>query len=125
MPRYKKYSSKGNEPTTLIAFNMVCHGLSQNANNHQLNSYRDVIVGKPYSEICDNIAVKIIYEPYAVYWQDNGMKFKNGQLHSSRPSPISTYLTLNQISLDSEMVQTFVGHNHISHVDIAREGVNK
>ena len=56
VPRYKKYSSKGKEPTTLIAFNMVCHGLSQNANNHQLNSYRDVIVGKPYSKICDNIS---------------------------------------------------------------------
>ena len=120
MPRYKKYSSKGNEPTTLIAFNMVCHGLSQNANNHQLNSYRDVIVGKPYSEVCDNIVVKMIYEPYAIYRRDR-LKFKNGRMDVP-DTPISMYLNLKKISLYSEMVQTFVEHNHISHVDIARKG---
>ena len=67
MPRYKKYSTSGIEPTTLITFNMVCHGLSQNTQTHQLNSYRDVIMGKPYDEICDNLAVKMIYEPWGSF----------------------------------------------------------
>ena len=62
VPRYKKYSTNGNEPTTLITFNMVCYGLSQNTQTYQLNSYRDVIIGKPYDEICDNLAVRMAYE---------------------------------------------------------------
>ena len=123
MPRYKKYSSKGNEPATLITFNMVCFGLSQNTKNHQLNSYRDVIMGKSYDEICDNLAVKMIYEPYAIYWSDN-LVFKNGKMDLPY-TPVPKYLPLNQISLDSEMVQTFVEHFGITHVDIAREGVNE
>ena len=122
VPRYKKYSSKGREPTPLIAFSMVCHGLSQNTKNHQLNSYRNVILGKPYSEVCDNIVVKMIYEPYALLRLDR-LKFKNGRMDVPE-TPVSKYLSLNQISLNSEVVQTFLEHNHISHVDIEREGVN-
>ena len=80
-------------------------------------------MGKPYSEICDNLAVKMIYEPYAVYRVDR-LVFKNGKMDVP-PTPVPEYLSLNQISLDSEMVQTFVEHCGISQVDIAREGVNK
>ena len=120
MPKYKKYSSKGNEPTTLISFNMVCHGLSQNTQVHQLNSYRDVIMGKPYYEICDNIAVKLIFEPWSLYRLDQ-MVFENGQMDVP-DTPVPLYLSLNQKSLDSEMVQTFVENSYITHVDITREG---
>ena len=124
MPRYKKYSSKGNDPVTLIAFTMVCSGLSQNTQTHQLNSYRDGITGKPYSEICDNLAVKMIYEPYAVRRLDR-LVFKNGKMDVP-PTPVPIYLSLSRISLDSEMVQTFVEHCGITQVDIAREGsINK
>ena len=125
VPKYKKSASKGDEPTTtLINFNMVCHGLSQNTKNHQLTSYRDVIMGKSYDEICDNLAVKLIYEPYAIYRLDK-LVFKNGKMDLPF-HPVPQYLKdNNQISLDSEMVQTFVEHCGITHVDIAREGVNR
>ena len=116
MPRYKKYSSKGNEPATLINFNMVCHGLSQNTKTFQLNSYRDVIRGQPFSEICDNIAVKMLFEPYAVYRYEQ-FEWKDGRMNLL-DIPYPKYLKLNQMVLDSEMVQTFVDHNHISHVEI-------
>ena len=119
VPRYKKYSTNGIEPTTLITFNMVCHGLSQNTQNHQLNSYRDVIMGKPYNEICDNLAVKMIFEPYAVYGKDR-IVFKNGKMDVPY-SPVPRNLLLNQISLDSEMVQTLVENCNITQVDIERE----
>ena len=102
---------------------MVCHGLSQNTKNYQLNSYRDVIMGKPYSEICDNLAVKIIYDAWSIYRVDQ-IVFKNGRMDLPY-TPFKKFLTLNQISFDSEMVQTFVEHCHISHVDITREVVNK
>ena len=36
-------------------------------------------------------------------------------------SPVPRYLSLNQISLDSEMVQTLVEHSKITQVDIDRE----
>ena len=122
MPKYKKYSSKGDEPTTtLITFNLVCHGLSQNTKNYQLNSYRDVIMGKPYSEICDNLAVKLIYDPWSIYRFDS-MVFKDGKMDLPF-HPVPRYLTLNQKSMDSELVQTFLEHCGITHVDIAREGV--
>ena len=64
----------------------------------------------------------MIYEPYAIYRRDR-LKFKNGRMDVP-DTPISMYLNLKKISLYSEMVQTFVEHNHISHVDIARKGVN-
>ena len=122
MPRHKKYSSKGNDPATLITFNMVCFGLSQNTKNHQLVSYLDVIMGKPYSEICDNLAVKLIFEPYAMFSLEK-LVFKNGKMDLPF-HPVPRYLKdQNQISFDSEMVQTFVEHCGITHVDIAREGV--
>ena len=121
MPRHKKYSSKGNDPATLITFNMVCFGLSQNTKNHQLVSYLDVIMGKPYSEICDNLAVKMVYEPYSIFRLER-LVFKNGKMDVPNV-PIPRYIVTNQKSLDSEMVQTLVEHSHISHVDIAREGV--
>ena len=120
VPRYKKHSSKGSEPVTLISFNMVCHGLSQNTKNHQLKSYRDVIMGKPYYEICDNKAVKMVYDPWSLYRLDK-MEFKNGKMDVPH-TPVPRYLSLNQISLDSEMVQTFVENCNITHVDITREG---
>ena len=118
MPRYKKYSTNGIEPTTLITFNLVCHGLSQNTQTHQLSSYRDVIMGKPYDEICDNLAVKMIYEPWAVYGRDRFV-FKNGKMDVPY-TPVPGYLSVNQISLDSEMVQTLVEHSKITQVDIER-----
>ena len=119
VPRYKKYSTSGIEPTTLITFNMVCHGLSQNTQTHQLNSYRDVIMGKPYNEICDNILVKMIFEPFAVYSRDR-LVFKNGKMDVPY-SPVPAYLSTNMISLDSEMVQTLVEHSKITQVDIQRK----
>ena len=36
-------------------------------------------------------------------------------------SPVQSLLSLNQISLDSEMVQTLVEHSKITQVDIQRE----
>ena len=119
VPRYKKYSTNGIEPTNLITFNMVCHGLSQNTQTHQLNSYRDVIMGKPYNEICDNLAVKMIFEPYAAKGSDRFV-FKNGKMDVPY-TPVPLYLSWNQISLDSEMVQTLVEHSKITQVDIERE----
>ena len=78
-------------------------------------------MGKPYSEICDNLAVKMIFEPYAIYKFEK-LVFKNGKMDLPY-SPVPTYLSANQISLDSEIVQTLVEHCGITHVDIAREGV--
>ena len=122
MPKYKKYSSKGSEPTTLINFNMVCYGISQNTQKHQLQSYRDAIIGKPYYELCDNLASKLIYEPYGLYRFDQ-MVFKNGKMHVPY-SPVPRYLKLTQISLDSEIVQSFMELSNITHMDVMREDVN-
>ena len=36
-------------------------------------------------------------------------------------TPVQSLLSLNQISLDSEMVQTLVEHSKITQVDIQRE----
>ena len=103
---------------------MACHGLSQNTKDQKLNSYRDEIMGKPYSEICDNLAVKMIFEPYAIFRLEK-LVFNNGKMDLPF-HPVPRYLKdQNQISFDSEMVQTFVEHCGITHVDIAREGVNK
>ena len=101
----------------------MCHGLSQNTKKHHLNSYRNEILGKPYHEICDNIAVKMIYKPWAVYIADQ-LIFKNGKMDVPY-TPVPIYLSMNQISFDGEIVQTFVEHCGISQVDIAREAVNK
>ena len=123
MPKYKKYSSKGSEPTTLINFNMVCYGLSQNTQKHQLYSYRDAIMGKPYNELCDNIASKLIYEPYAIYRFDR-IVFKNGRMDIPN-TPVPRYLKLTRMCLDSELVQTFIEHVDITKLDIFRESVNR
>ena len=80
-------------------------------------------MGKPYSEICDNLAVKMIYEPYAMMVNEK-LVFKNGKMDLPY-TPLPIFLPLNQISFDSEIVQTFVEHYGITHVDIAREGVNE
>ena len=111
-------SSNESLPSTLVTFKMVCSGLSQNTQNFQLQSYRDKIIGKPYHEICDNIAVKMIYEPWSIYRSDQ-MVFKNGKMDIPH-TPIPVYLSMNQISLDSEMIQTLVEHCRITHVDIKR-----
>ena len=65
----------------------------------------------------------MIYEPNAIYRFDK-LVFKNGKMDLPF-HPIPKYLKNNQISLDSEMVQTFVEHVGITHMDIAREGVNR
>ena len=80
-------------------------------------------MGKPYDEICDNIAVKMIYEPWGLYSADR-MIFKNGKMDLPY-TPVPSYLSRNQISLDSEIVQTFVENCGIKHLDISREAVNK
>ena len=123
VPRYKKYSFKRDEAATLITFNMVCYGLSQNTKKHQLHSYRDEIIGKPYYELCDNLASKLIYEPYSIYRFDR-IVFKNGKMDVPY-MPIARYLELTKISLDSELVQTFIEHANITKLDIKRESVNK
>ena len=116
MPRYKKYSSKEGLPITLIDFTMKCPGMSQNAKNHQLTSYRDVIMGKPYYEICDSNSLKIIHDPWAIYRSDK-LEWKNGKV-AVPYTPVPRYLSLTQISLDSEILQTFVESSNITHVDI-------
>ena len=55
-------------------------------------------MGKPYDEICDNLAVKMIYEPYALY-QLEKLVFKNVEwlqsilffLHHLFESPLSAW----------------------------------
>ena len=67
---YKKVSSKEGLARTVIDFTMSCPGISQNTNIHQLSSYQDAIIGKPYQEICNNNSVKIAYWPWAIYRAD-------------------------------------------------------
>ena len=78
-------------------------------------------MGKSYDEICDNLAVKMIYEPYAIARLEK-LVFKDGKMDLP-DTPYPQYLKANQISLDSEFLQTLVEHCGITHVDIAREGV--
>ena len=104
VPRYKMSSSNGGQTKNLITFNMVCYGLSQNTQNHQLISYSDAILGKSYNEICGNLAVKMIYEPYSVYVNDK-MVWKDGKMDMPY-TPVRSWLVLNQMVLDSEMIQT-------------------
>ena len=100
---------------------MVCYGLSQNNQNHQLTSYRDVIMGKSYNEICDNLEVKLIYEEYSLYIKDR-MVWKDGKMDiPEKYSPYRKYLELNQMVLDCEIIQTFAEQCNISKVDIKRE----
>ena len=80
-------------------------------------------MGKPYYEICDSLAVKMIYEPYSLFRLDK-IVFKNGKMDLPE-IPISRYLETNQKSMDSEMIQTLVEHCNISHVEAIREVVNK
>ena len=119
VPRYKMSSSNGGQTKNLITFNMVCYGLSQNTQNHQLISYSDAILGKPYNEICGNLAVKIIYEPYSVYVNDK-MVWKDGKMDMPY-TPVRSWLVLNQMVLDSEMIQTLVEDCNITQVDIERK----
>ena len=119
MPRYKMSSSNGGQTKNLITFNMVCYGLSQNNQNHQLISYSDAILGKSYNEICGNLAVKMIYEPYSVYVNDK-MVWKDGKMDMPY-TPVRSWLVLNQMVLDSEMIQTLVEDCNITQVDIERK----
>ena len=119
MPRYKMSSSNGGQTKNLITFNMVCYGLSQNTQNHQLISYSDAILGKSYNEICGNLAVKMIYEPYSVYVNDK-MVWKDGKMDMPY-TPVRSWLVLNQMVLDSEMIQTLVEDCNITQVDIERK----
>ena len=118
VPRYKISSSDVGQPN-LITFNMVCYGLSQNTQNHQLISYSDAILGKSYNEICGNLAVKMIYEPYSVYVNDK-MVWKDGKMDMPY-TPVRSWLVLNQMVLDSEMIQTLVEDCNITQVDIERK----
>ena len=119
VPRYKMSSSNGGQTKNLITFNMVCYGLSQNTQNHQLISYSDAILGKSYNEICGNLAVKMIYEPYSVYVNDK-MVWKDGKMDMPY-TPVRSWLVLNQMVLDSEMIQTLVEDCNITQVDIERK----
>ena len=119
VPRYKMSSSNGGQTKNLITFNMVCYGLSQNTQNHQLISYSDAILGKSYNEICGNLAVKMIYEPYSVYVNDK-MVWKDGKMDLPY-TPIRKWLVLNQMVLDGEMIQTLVENCNITQVDIERK----
>ena len=116
MPRYKKSFSKERLPTTLIDFTMLCPGMSQITKNHKLQSYRDVIIGKPYYEICNHNALKIIYNPWAIYTADK-LEWKNDKMDEPN-TPYPDLLERSQISFDSEILQTFVEASNISHVDI-------
>ena len=107
----------------MITFNMVCYGISQNTQKHQLQSYRDAIIGKPYYELCDNLASKLIYEPYALYRFDR-IVFKNGKMDIP-DTPVPRYLKLTRMSLDAELVQTFIEHVDITKLNIQRESVNR
>ena len=119
VPRYKMSSSNGGQTKNLITFNMVCYGLSQNTQNHQLISYSDAILGKSYNEICGNLAVKMIYEPYSLYKNDK-MVWKDGKMDLPY-TPIRKWLVLNQMVLDGEMIQTLVENCNITQVDIERK----
>ena len=119
VPRYKMSSSNGGQTKNLITFNMVCYGLSQNNQNHQLISYSDAILGKSYNEICGNLAVKMIYEPYSLYKNDK-MVWKDGKMDLPY-TPIRKWLVLNQMVLDGEMIQTLVENCNITQVDIERK----
>ena len=90
--------------------------MSQNTKKHQLNSYRDVIMGKPYYEICNRNALKIIYHPWAIYRADK-IEWKNDKMDLP-DTPVPNYLNKEQISLDSEILQTFVEASNITHVEI-------
>ena len=57
--------------------------------------------------------------PQGVYVSDKFV-FKNGKMDVPY-TPVPLYLSWNQISLDSEMVQTLVEHSKITQVDIDRE----
>ena len=119
VPRHKMSSSNGGQTKNLITFNMVCYGLSQNNQNHQLISYSDAILGKSYNEICGNLAVKMIYEPYSLYKNDK-MVWKDGKMDLPY-TPIRKWLVLNQMVLDGEMIQTLVENCNITQVDIERK----
>ena len=94
----------------------MCPGMSHNNKIHQLKSYRDVIMGKPFQEICHSNALKIIYHPWAIFTTDK-MEWKNGKMDVPLSSELR-YHSLTQISYDSEILQTFVEAVNITHVDI-------
>ena len=73
-------------------------------------------MGKPYYEICNRNALKIIYHPWAIYRADK-IEWKNDKMDVP-DTPVSRYLNLEQISLDSEILQTYVEASNITHVDI-------
>ena len=73
-------------------------------------------MGKAYYEICNRNALKIIYHPWAIYRADK-IEWKNDKMDVP-DTPVSRYLNLEQISLDSEILQTFVEASNITLVDI-------
>ena len=73
-------------------------------------------MGKPYYEICNHNALKIIYEPWAVYTSEK-LEWKNGKMDVPY-APNTNTLDRTMISFDSEILQTFVEASNISHVDI-------
>ena len=75
--------------------------------------------GNLYGELQGKQPFAGTVSPQSVYQRDKFV-FKNGKMDVPY-SPFPQYLELNQISLDSEMVQTLVEHSKITQVDIQRE----
>ena len=57
VPKYR-------ENSLITPFSMLCAGISQNFDHHQLTLYKgQVWGGKSYSELCDNNILSIVYHP--------------------------------------------------------------
>ena len=142
VPRYRKNS-------LITPFSMLCPGISQNSDSHQLTLYKgDVLGGKSYSELCDNNILNIVYDPdtinfFEVYddvgeWDgimgrgavNRDKMEQNGELYVP-PVPGKAFtdvrsngLLINdrytQLPWESEILQSFAGLTKVTYITLQK-----
>ena len=101
MPRYR-------ENPLLIPFTMLCPGISQNTEQHQLTFFNgQILEEKSYLELCNNNVLNILYS-----WTSNWNIEKNpiekiGKLYVPPELGLGFIEDGTQIPWDSEILQSF------------------
>ena len=100
----------------IIPFSMLCPGISQNTQQHQLTLYKgQVWKEKSYPEICGDNLLNIVYTPRSMSTED--IMERNGELYVPQVPGIGfNNDDFTQIPWNSEILQSFAKLTHVTYI---------
>ena len=141
VPKYREIS-------LITPFSMLCAGISQNFDHHQLTLYKgQVWGGKSYSELCDNNILSIVYHPDTIdFFEIDGIgdgdgimgrnalnrdkMEQNGELYvppvpgkaftDGRANGLLISDRYTQLPWESEILQSFAGLTKVTYITLKK-----